>query len=768
MNHSKIKRFSKLLCAFVFSCTSLAFTAEGDSLLPVFEPGHKTDSISESLLLDSEMISSLAPEEDEHEEVFSQETQTAQSSQSVKLTPEDYKKIQKKIIELENKSGNQKILESVNEPSETCPENKADEGYEINFKNVAFVEYLQFLSRLTNTNFIYDEDEVDFTVSVMADSPTDLKDVRSALMQMLRVQGLTLVSEGNNIIISKDATLRSIAPVVSSEMGNVCTADEAIITRVFHLNNLNASKAATIISSLISESGQVEASDETHHIVVTDIYTNVQKVGDLLKSLDNPDAAFEIGLFHVTKSDIENVTMLAQKILSPIVESNPFVLVPQASSSTIYVVSSPYIVKKTLEVLKSLDIGQYDYERLRQEGFVGNARFLIYKLQHHKGFQLQQTLQELGAELAGTGVFNEQLVTTINTAQWIESTNSLLFVGDEQSLRKVKELLEMLDAPLRQVFIEVLAIRTTINNSLNLGVEYGYRARANNRLSTVGSLLTSPSTTTAGSAAKPNLFTEGLDRVNGPNIPVPRTSNDLGLNSGVIGNVMFAGNNLFFDLAALVNALQQDQDTEVITNPKLVTQDTVPATFYVGSTRPFQTNSILQASGAQSGNFVTASVEYRQLGLSLTVTPYLGNGDIITLEIDQKSSDYVSNATGNSSGGGGSNNFAIVPVTTDSSLVTRVQVPNRHFLMISGMIEDIKTRSKAAIPCLGGIPVLGDLLGTMTNSIQKDNLIIFIRPHIIDSVKELDEMTEREDEFYQKKNRRGTFLENSVKLYGMH
>ena len=155
---------------------------------------------------------------------------------------------------------------------------------------------------------------------------------------------------------------------------------------------------------------------------------------------------------------------------------------------------------------------------------------------------------------------------------------------------------------------------------------------------------------------------------------MPRTGNELGLSSGVIGNVMFAGNNLFFDLAGLVNTLQQDQDTEVITNPKLVTQDTVPATFYVGSTRPFQTNSILQASGSQSGNFVTASVEYRQLGMTLTVTPYLGNGDMITLEIDQKSSDYVQNATGGGGGGGGnSGNFAIVPVTTDSSLTTRVQ-----------------------------------------------------------------------------------------------
>lgn len=731
--------------------------------LPTILPGSEIQLTSEVNIAESNLLSSLAIEELENDESFNDD----QIAQTPKLTEQDYKDLQKQVEKLQKKSSKSRILPPVQEEGKTtCPEDVSDQNYKINFQNVAFVEYLGFLSKLTNTNFIYDKDDVDFTVSVMADSPTDLKDVRSALMQMLRVQGLALASEGNNIIISKDPSIKTLGAVVSNEMGNVCSANEAIITRVFHLNNVNATKVAAIISSMISETGLVEPSDETHHLVVTDLYSNVKKIADLLKSLDNPEAAFEIGLFHVTRSDIENLTTLAEKILKPIVDSNPFVLVPQATTSTVYVVSSPYIVKKTLEVLKSLDVGHFDQERMRQEGFVGNARFLIYKLEHHKGYQLQQTLQELGAELSGTGNFSEELVMTINTAQWIESTNSLLFIGNQQTLQKVKELLEMLDAPLRQVFIEVLAVRTTINNSLNLGVEYGYRARARDRLSTVGSLLTVPSASGSAQAVKPNLFTEGLDRVRtGAAIPVPRTSNDLGLSTGVIGNVMFAGNNLFFDLAALVNALQQDASTQVLSNPKLVTQDTVPATFYVGSTRPFQTNSILQASGAQSGNFVTASVEYRQLGMTLTVTPYLGNGDMVTLEIDQRSSDYVTNATG---GGGGSNGFAIVPVTTDSSLTTRVQVPNKHFLMISGMIEDVKSRSKAAIPCLGGIPVLGDLLGSFTNSMQKDNLIIFIRPHIIDSVKELDEVTEREDEFYRKKTKSGTFLQNSVKLYGMH
>lgn len=657
------------------------------------------------------------------------------------------------------------ILAPVDEDAPKCPPDTENEGYVISFTDINFEEYLHFLSKLTDTNFVYNSEDVQFTISIQADEPTNIKEVRSALLQILRVKGLTLVEEGNNIIISQDTALKAVGAVVSEEMGNVCDGSEPLVTRVFYLKNSNPTKVATIVSAMVSPGAIVEASEDTHHLIVTDLTSNVQGIADLLKSLDNPEAAFEIGTYKAQKSYIDNLITLAEKILYPIAEANPLVMVPQQKSSTIFVVSTPYLVRKSLEVLQVLDIGDGSEQEkdTAPDGHIANAEFFVYKLQYHKGNQIQETLKEVAEDLSKMGSVNSSLLVAINSAQWVESTNSLLFVGNPSTIDKIKELLKVIDAPLRQVFIEVLAVRTSIGNSLELGVQYGYRAKAAERLSTVGSLFTQPNPTLGGNAVKPNLFTQGLDAITGQSIPVPQTSNELGLSAGVIGNVLFKGANLYFDLAALVNALQTDTDTEVVTNPKLVTQDTIPATFYVGSTRPFQTNSILQASGSSTGNFVTASIEYRQLGLSLTVTPYLGSGDTITLEIEQSTSDYVNNALPS----GGSSNFAIVPVTNDSSITTRVHIPNQHFLMISGMLEDIKTRSKSALPCLGGIPLVGDLLGVKSNSISKDNFIIFLRPQIIDTTEELDAITSREDELYRQKSKTGSFIKNSSKLYFM-
>lgn len=676
--------------------------------------------------------------------------------------------VQIQIAEPIQTSENSKVLTGIEPTPVHCPPDVENDGYVINFSNINFEEYLHFLSKLTDTNFVYDPQDVQFTVSVMADAPTNIKEIRTALLQILRVRGLTLVEEGNNVIISQDADFKGMATVISDEMGNLCDTSDPLVTRVFYLNNANPTKVAAIVSSMVSPGAIVEPSEDTHHLIVTDLTSNVTAVGDLLKSLDNPEAAFEIGTYRSQKTYVENLVTLAEKILFPIAEGNPLVMVPQQKSSTVFVVSSPYLVRKTLEVLQALDLGDgspHDQDQA-PDGHMTNAEFFIYKLQYHKGSQIQETLKEVAQDLSQMGNVNSQLLTTINSAQWIESNNSLLFIGNPTSINKIKELLKIIDAPLRQVFIEVLAVRTSIGNSLELGVQYGYRAKASERMSTVGSLFTTPNPTVGGTAIKPTLFTQGLDAITGQSIPVPQTPNQLGLAAGVIGNVLFKGANLYFDLAGLVDALQTDNKTEVVTNPKLVTQDTIPATFYVGSTRPFQTNSILQASGSSTGNFVTASIEYRQLGLSLTVTPYLGSSDIITMEIQQSTSDYVNNAV--SSNSGNSDNFAIVPVTNDSSITTRVHVPDKHFLMISGMLEDIKTKSKSAIPCLGGLPFIGDLLGTRANSVSKDNFIIFLRPQIIDTVEDLDTITTREGDLYQEKSRSGSFIKNSSKLYFMN
>lgn len=654
--------------------------------------------------------------------------------------------------------------DSIMKNSVGAPGDSKEKGYTFHyFNNITMKEYIQFLSKKTNANFVFEDQDVDFRVTLVAEEPTNIDDIRSAFLQILRVHGLDLLEEGNNVLIYKsNPNLRGIATVVSEELGNIGDVTTSLVTRVFNLQLVNSSNIVKIIQPMVSENGLVEVSPDTHHLIVTDISSNVERIGELLKSIDNPNASLEVAAFNPEHNYIQNIIPIAEQILKPLFEGQHFYMIPQPSTDTIYIVASPSMVKRAKEVLTMLDTGSKKAPWLLPEGHVGKTEFLVYKLQFHKGDQIKIALGDIGADLAQTGSVNMDLMYTINSAQWIEPTNSLLFIGSQESLEKVKDLVEALDAPLRQVFIETLVIRTSITNSLDFGVQYGSRFRRHDDISGAAGLVTSSGTTT-GTAQLPEIFKK-LNTTTGGPVPVPELEKDVGLNLGVIGNAISAGGGLFFDLSTLVSALQTDEDSEVIMNPKIVTQDTVPATLFVGFTRPYQTNSVLQAGGTGTGsNFVTASIEYRQVGMTLTVTPFLGSSDIVTMEIEQSNSEFRQNATT----GSGSQNFTIVPITSDSKTTTRVHVPNKHFLVLSGMIDDQKVRTKSAIPCLGGIPFLGNFMGSKGNSHVKDNIIIFLRPHIITHPDQIKEVTEREDAFYRSKSETHSFLDNSIQLWNM-
>ena len=133
----------------------------------------------------------------------------------------------------------------------------------------------------------------------------------------------------------------------------------------------------------------------------------------------------------------------------------------------------------------------------------------------------------------------------------------------------------------------------------------------------------------------------------------------------------------------------------------------------------------------------------------MRVTPLLGDSDVITLEIEQEVSSEVSNTETESS-----TDLAIGPVTSTSRTTTRVHVPDRNFLIMSGMIREEKIRSRSGVPCLGGLPVIGSGFSNKSNSSIKSNLMIFIRPQIVDTVEQMKEVTKSQRAFFQERNKK--------------
>lgn len=373
---------------------------------------------------------------------------------------------------------------------------------------------------------------------------------------------------------------------------------------------------------------------------------------------------------------------------------------------------------------------------------VSDMSFLIYKLQYHNGAEIQDAIKLIGTDLgkAKTKV-NDNLVDTINTLQWIEVTNSLIATGQADALAKLKELIKSIDIPLKQVFVEILVIETTLSNNLQFGLRWGSQGVYRNKFS----YATGGFPESVGGVQDPLIdFQNNLSTITANNTPkgsfIPFAS---GGDLGVIGDIILHKGKSYFALGSLISALKDEGDSVVVMNQKIVTQDNKMSSIFVGQNIPY-TGSFV--SNQSQSTVTTSNIEYRDVGVSLSITPVVGNNDVVTLMIEEDISEDVNQGDQSST----VSNVTVTGITTNkSSTKTVISVPDKSFLVLSGSVQDSKVYHRTGIPCLGGLPIIGAAFSDNEKNENISNLVVFVRPHIIKSFDTYKEITERQEDLFR-------------------
>ena len=238
-------------------------------------------------------------------------------------------------------------------------------------------------------------------------------------------------------------------------------------------------------------------------------------------------------------------------------------------------------------------------------------------------------------------------------------TNSLLATGTPEVLTKLKELIQNIDTPLRQVFIEVLIIETQMANTQSFGLQWGSKFQYLNRFA--GGVSNFPTSNPLTGQAGNTPLTTALNSVNQtttptagmiPN-PVTTTSSTNpvaaagslpgGFDLGVIGDIILHKGKSFISLASLVSAIEGDGDAVIVMNPKIIAQDNMQSTIFVGQNIPFSGSQVNTVG--QNTTQIQTNLEYRDVGISLSITPILGMNDIVTLDISNEITSQVANTT---------------------------------------------------------------------------------------------------------------------------
>lgn len=763
----------------------------------------------------------------------------------------------------------------------------------INFNNVNIIEYLRFISRISNRNFIFDENDLQFNVTIVSEEPTTIDNIMTALLQELRIHNLILIEDENNFLIHRNAKVNSISKVVSDEISNGQSSGAEIITQVFRLNILDPNRAAAILKPLVSDASLIEVLQQSNHLIITDLASNIVKIGQLLKILDAPNSGAIIGQY-VSKLPIDTLIPLAQQILQPISMDQTITFVPHDTTNSIFIIGSPYLVERAIAILQYLDqstastqildlndvqinelmrnlnthtdeesleellrnmnadearatidqrdksaqllkdkenlefggvwvrnpdgtwtfmpaggiqgkeppigswirnaagqwrfnageapseaesentlngkwtldkdgnwvfklasnesynpgvfIRQYQGKIALPGGVKKVTKFFIYKLQYRKGDVIEPLLRQVADTLLQNERGNEDLITTLRSVQWLSVPNSLIFSGTEEALDKARALTIEMDSPTRQVFIEMLILESTLTDSLQYGVSYGTRFGGGN---TTGSqsFFSNAQSPLAGSLSSTGFSGLG-GAVGGLKQLIPDgtklTSTNPGLNLGVIGQKITHCGTEFGSIGALVNALHDRSKDKVVSNPKLLVEDNSPAEIFVGINTPYRTQSISN----DIGSVITSNYVYQDVGTRLRITPYLGNGDVVALDLEEEVSTILDGLITNASTASTSPG----PTTRINRTTTRVHIPDTYFLVISGMMQHQETRERNQVPCLGGVPILGAAFSAKINSDNKRNLMIFIRPQIIDTKSQINELTKHQQDIYDYKN----------------
>ena len=261
--------------------------------------------------------------------------------------------------------------------------------------------------------------------------------------------------------------------------------------------------------------------------------------------------------------------------------------------------------------------------------------------------------------------------------------NAVLVYSTRGEYEKIESTLKQLDVPPNQVLIEASIIEVSLTDELQYGLQWIFTDKARGSSGLVGTGVLS---TAAGAlfGATPAGFSYTL-------------RNSIG------------------DVRAVLNALADKSLVKVISSPSLMVLDNHTASITVGNQQPIQSGTTIT-----SGGNVTSNIEYKDTGVSLSVTPSVNAGNMVTMQLSQAVTDVgtVDAATGQRS-------------FLQRQFSSKVAVRSGESLVLGGLIRDNTTTGKSGLPGLHDIPLFGNLFGATTKNTNRTELVVIITPRVV-------------------------------------
>ncbi|MBC3765863.1 type II secretion system secretin GspD [Neptunicella marina] len=585
--------------------------------------------------------------------------------------------------------------------------------YSPNFKGTDISEFINIVGKNLKRTIIVDPN-VRGKITVRSYDLMNEEQYYQFFMNVLQVYGFAAVEMPNGIIkIVRDKSAKTAAlPVVEDDQYN---GDE-MITRVVPVYNVNVRELSPLLRQLNDQAGggNVVNYDPSNVMIMTG---RASVINQLVKIIERVDKAGdqEVDIVKLKYASATELVRIVEDINKEQGGKNtnspltPKLVADERTNSVI--ISGDIKARQRLEnLVKRLDL---------ELETSGNTRVIFLK--YAKAEDLVEVLNGVSAGIQAEEKGGQKTTTQRRTGQNAvsieahEDSNSLVITAQPDMLRNLEEVIRQLDVRRAQVQVEAIIVEVFDGDGTSLGVQWAHKDGAMQQFTNSGVPISAMAA--AAYQARDVTTTDYIvGSESGNATPITKTTpGDKSLLAQALGSV----NGTLFgiiknDWGAVVQAVSTDTNSNILATPHITTMDNEEAFFIVGEEVPVITG---QTTGSNNTNpFQT--VDRKEVGIKLKVTPQINEGNAVQLLIEQEVSS-VSGAT------------AVDISINKREIKTSVIVDDGGTVVLGGLIDEDVQESVSKVPLLGDIPIIGNLFKSSASSKRKRNLMVFIRPTIV-------------------------------------
>ena len=561
---------------------------------------------------------------------------------------------------------------------------KASGLVQFNFKDMDLVRFVRFMSEILDENIIVPPN-VNSKITIISPHPVTIREARQIMLSTLQMYNFSLQNMGSYSIVRQGGV--SPSPNVYRGKSGPGYGEETV-TYIIPLDYVTVESVMPAIQQSFGSSLVALPVGNGRDILLQGRATDVNKGVELLRKMDSPQSARLSKTYELKYGDA--TTVAAQ--LNAIAQSNGPLqglnAIPDPPSKKVIVVGNRSAIDHATKVIKELDV----------DSKIGD--FHIYKL---KNIDATAASEQVAKVLAATAtMLGQEAAKFPATVVPDVSTNSLIFAATQRQFDSLVPILDAIDIQPKQILLRGFIAEINVTNLENNGVDWSIvGGQMWDNLLLGGNM-------SLGENAIPSQFMTWFNDLSKREELLDRNGSTYSVTNYQPMALMYA----------TVDLLKRYNAVNILSVPRLMCTDNRESSFQVGQVIPVTKGSTSELSNPSA---VQSNYDYKDTGLTLTVTPHIRGDNLVAMDIKQTTEDVMT-APG-----------VTTPITSKREVNTSVVVGNGETIILGGIIKETERSMKRKTPGLSYIPLIGNLFQKVSKEKEKVDFVIFLTPQIIEN-----------------------------------